>query len=86
MRVLSQASCMKTVYLEGKNYITSEMIKKEVLDYTNRTFYLSGPNGMVESYEKLIRSLGIQKRQIVTDYFPGFWILPIDVVIVDIQK
>lgn len=63
---------LKTVYLEGKNFITADMIRELVPDYVTRWFYLSGPNAMVESYKKLIRSLDVPKRQIITDYFPGF--------------
>lgn len=35
-------------------------------------FYLSGPEAMVESYEDLIGSLGVEQARIMTDYFPGY--------------
>ncbi len=53
-------------------YLTREFIEKEVPDYRLRTFYFSGPPMMVENYVKLARSMGIPKRQIKMDYFPGF--------------
>lgn len=55
-----------------KGRITEEMIKVEVADYQNRTYYLSGPNAMVDAYKKLLAGLGIPHHRIITDYFPGF--------------
>ncbi|MBP9716762.1 MAG: oxidoreductase [Candidatus Levybacteria bacterium] len=52
--------------------LNSEIIKKEVPEFTKRTYYLSGPVSMVESYKKLLSKLGIKPHKIVTDYFPGF--------------
>jgi ferredoxin-NADP reductase/Na+-translocating ferredoxin:NAD+ oxidoreductase RnfD subunit len=53
-------------------YITDELIHKEVPDYKDRTWYLSGPNAMVESYRMFARQLGIARRAIKTHHFPGF--------------
>lgn len=53
-------------------FVTSEMIKKEVVDYPQCLFYLSGPSAMVQSYLSLLLSLNIPKSQIIMDYFPGF--------------
>ncbi len=55
-----------------QGFITEQMIKKEVPDYKERMFYLSGPNSMVDSYKELIKKLGIPNKSIITDYFPGF--------------
>jgi len=52
--------------------ITEALIKKAVPDFLERTFYFSGPPMMVQSYVKLVRSMGVYKKQIKTDYFPGF--------------
>lgn len=48
------------------------IISKHVPDFTSRTFYLSGPNAMVETYTDLLKTLKISPRHIITDYFPGF--------------
>ena len=72
---------MRIVYLVGKpsvgwtgktGYITREMIESEVTNPTTRQYYFSGPPAMVESYVNLVRSIGVSKRNIKTDYFPGF--------------
>jgi ferredoxin-NADP reductase len=52
--------------------ISPEIIKKEVPDYRERTFYISGPRGMVLAFEAALKDLGIKQTRIKTDYFPGF--------------
>ncbi len=53
-------------------FVTADIIKKEVPDYKDRIFYLSGPHGMVVAFEKTIADLGVSKRNIKKDFFPGF--------------
>ncbi|OGE83538.1 MAG: hypothetical protein A3B10_03420 [Candidatus Doudnabacteria bacterium RIFCSPLOWO2_01_FULL_44_21] len=53
-------------------YINPDMIKKEVPDWQDRIFYVSGPEPMVESFEKMLASMGIKEANIVRDYFPGY--------------
>lgn len=58
---------------QGKSgFITKELIEKSIPDYKSRTFYFSGPPMMVNNYAKLVKSMGLPKKQIKTDYFPGF--------------
>lgn len=52
--------------------IDEKMILDEVPDFKKRTFYVSGPNAMVDAYKHLLKKMGIPQNQIVTDYFPGF--------------
>jgi ferredoxin-NADP reductase/Na+-translocating ferredoxin:NAD+ oxidoreductase RnfD subunit len=52
--------------------ISAAMIKSEVPDYSHALFYLSGPNGMVEDFERILFNMGINPRYIKKDYFPGF--------------
>lgn len=49
-----------------------QMIKSKVPDYMDRTYYLSGPRGMVTSFDKTLREMGIDEVQIKKDFFPGF--------------
>lgn len=55
-----------------KGRLTPEVLQKNVADYKERTYYLSGPELMVEGYKKLLLALGVRRTQIRTDYFPGF--------------
>jgi glycine betaine catabolism B len=67
--------------LEKKNrhfklhkYTDRRLDNQDLADYYNSpdsVFYLSGPRGMVESYQKLLES-EISADRIKTDYFPGY--------------
>ncbi len=75
--VLSAASekiNLKTIYLitEKTGYLTAEKIRAEAPDFFDRTFYVSGPRGMVRAFEKTLNDMGIPRTQIKTDFFPGF--------------
>jgi ferredoxin-NADP reductase len=35
-------------------------------------YYLSGPHAMVESYEAMLKGMGIAEDNMLTDYFPGY--------------
>ena len=65
---------VKTVYVatstDGR--IDSNMIKKQVPDFNERMFYLSGPHLMVTAFEDVLSEMGIAKNKIKIDYFPGF--------------
>lgn len=51
--------------------ITAETIEKEVPDYKERIFYLSGPLGMIEFYEHILLGMGIHRKNIKKDFFAG---------------
>jgi ferredoxin-NADP reductase/Na+-translocating ferredoxin:NAD+ oxidoreductase RnfD subunit len=52
--------------------ITEDLIKKDVPDYLERYFYLSGPHNLVTAFEATLKELGVKRSQIKTDFFPGF--------------
>jgi len=53
-------------------HFDTNMLSRDVPDYKNRTFYVSGPSNMVLSMEKTLKELGISRRKIKSDYFPGY--------------
>ncbi|MFA6608441.1 MAG: RnfABCDGE type electron transport complex subunit D [Candidatus Paceibacterota bacterium] len=53
-------------------FIDSTFIQKEIPNYKDRIFYISGPHTMVSIFEKTLAEMGIPKKQIKTDFFPGF--------------
>lgn len=55
-----------------RGYIDALMIQRHVPDYRERTFYISGPHVMVDAFKKTLRSMGVSRFRIKTDYFPGF--------------
>lgn len=52
--------------------INTEMIKKDVPDYKDRVFYVSGTQSMVKSMQNILTSLGIPNHQVKVDYFSGY--------------
>ena len=52
--------------------IDRRLIKKMVPDYKQRRFYVSGPYGFVKAARLELIKLGLPRRQIITDYFPGY--------------
>lgn len=53
-------------------YIDANMIQKEIPDFKERTFYISGPHSMISMFEKTISDIGVPKGRIKVDFFPGF--------------
>jgi len=53
-------------------FIDAAMLRAELPDFAQRTFYLSGPSRMVDAYKKLLRTVGVSTGSIRTDYFPGY--------------
>jgi ferredoxin-NADP reductase len=47
------------------------MIKYSIPDYSERTFFLSGPPDMVRGYEEVLKTLGVKGERIKKDFFPG---------------
>ncbi len=52
--------------------IDAAMIKREVPDWKERLFYLSGPQGLVDGFKKTLSEMGLPRKQIKIDFFPGF--------------
>ena len=55
-----------------RGFIDTAMIEREVPDYNDRTFYISGPRAMVMRFQSMLRELGVSRSRIKVDYFPGF--------------
>lgn len=61
---------MKTVYTLER--IDEAFIRKEVKDFKERAFYVSGPEPMVEGIEKILAGMRLAAKKIKRDYFPGY--------------
>jgi ferredoxin-NADP reductase/Na+-translocating ferredoxin:NAD+ oxidoreductase RnfD subunit len=77
----AQKAGVKTVYLlndppagwNGRTgFLTPEIIKEEMPDWKERTFYISGPEPMVLNYEDMLAKMGVPRKQVIRDYFPGY--------------
>ncbi|HVW82537.1 MAG TPA: RnfABCDGE type electron transport complex subunit D [Candidatus Paceibacterota bacterium] len=62
---------IRTVYVTGTP-IDAALIACEIPDYRNRSFYISGPHGMVETFKAALRRMGVSWFRIKSDFFPGF--------------
>ncbi len=54
-----------------KGYVSAEMLKRRTPDYKERTWYISGPPGMVNTYKSSLVVAGVPRKHIKTDFFPG---------------
>lgn len=65
---------VKTVLRETDKVgpLTQEVISSLNTNFKDRLFYLSGPHGMVVSFEEILSQMGVLRSQIKTDYFSGY--------------
>lgn len=65
---------LKTFYIttDSMGYLDAPKISKAVPDFKERKFYISGPHGMVDAFEKTLKSMGVSSSQIKIDFFPGY--------------
>jgi glycine betaine catabolism B len=52
--------------------INADLIKRSVSNYLDATFYISGTHAMVVDMEDLLTNLGVSKKNIKMDFFPGY--------------
>jgi ferredoxin-NADP reductase len=64
----------KVVYwLTGeRGFLNAAVIKTEVPDYRERTFYISGTHQMVSAIQAALHELGVSPLHVKTDFFPGY--------------
>jgi ferredoxin-NADP reductase len=63
---------LKIHYLVHPQCIDQETIKELVPDLKTPLFYVSGPEPMVENVGKMLEEMGIPKKRIKQDWFPGY--------------
>jgi ferredoxin-NADP reductase len=59
-------------YLFHPRRIDKDTIKELVPNLKTPLFYVSGPEPMVESIGKMLQQIGIPKKRIKQDWFPGY--------------
>jgi ferredoxin-NADP reductase/Na+-translocating ferredoxin:NAD+ oxidoreductase RnfD subunit len=69
---LTETGSIAPEWKGNKGYFTGEAITREIPDYKERMFYLSGPHAMVDAFETTLRTLGVSRTHIKKDFFPGF--------------
>ena len=54
-----------------QGFIDEALIQREIPDFMDRTFYISGPRAMVTRFQRILKQLGIARSRIKVDFFPG---------------
>lgn len=62
----------KIHYIYSPEHIDEAKIKEFVPNKENKTFYVSGPEPMVESLISMLKGIGIKDDQIKGDFFPNY--------------
>lgn len=60
------------VITDKEGFIDEQKIKNNIIDWRERMFYVSGPEPMVQAFEKMLAKMELPKKQIKRDYFPGY--------------
>lgn len=55
-----------------KGHVDAKMIKEQIPDYTERTFYICGPPAMNEALSKALLELKVAEKQIKLEDFTGY--------------
>jgi len=73
---------MRTVYVIAqeeaaapnchRGFIDEALIQREIPDFRDRVFYVSGPRAMVTRFQHVLKELGVARSRIKVDFFPGF--------------
>lgn len=71
-KIAGEHPSFKIKYIISPQHVDEDYIKQNVQDYKNKTFYVSGPEAMVESLFEMLKGMGIAEENIKTDYFPGY--------------
>ncbi len=53
-------------------YVNENLIKREIPDFKNRIFYISGPQLMVDNFKEILGKIGVKRKNIKSDFFPGY--------------
>jgi len=53
-------------------HIEFSTIQHAIPDFKMRIFYISGPQLMVQSFERMLSSAGVKKANLKVDFFPGY--------------
>ncbi|MGA2614673.1 MAG: FAD-dependent oxidoreductase [Spirochaetia bacterium] len=69
---LTDLSRVRAGWCGHRGPIDGQMLGKEVPELASRRFFVSGPPGMVNAVVKLLRSIGVPRRQVRTDSFLGY--------------
>lgn len=59
-------------WLGESGQLDTGIIRKLISDFSNKLFYISGPEQMTEKIHAVLKDAGVPKSDLVGDYFPGY--------------
>lgn len=68
--VVTRPSDVKGNFTTAK--LNKALIKSAIPDYAERTFYISGPDVMVDATREKLHNLGVNQGRVKTDHFSGY--------------
>ena len=73
VHTLTSPESQKSDWSGRRGYIDDSMIKNEITDYNERTFYICGPPRMVETLVNILKNkLAVEKEKIRLENFAGY--------------
>jgi len=69
---LTDTARIRPDWCGARGFIDKEMITREVTDISSRLFFVSGSPGMVNTMKNTLRGMGVSRRKVHSDYFPGY--------------
>jgi ferredoxin-NADP reductase len=59
-------------YIVEPERIDEDIVRRHVSDLKTPYFYISGPEPMVEAFDKMLLQMGVPEGNLHRDYFPGY--------------
>lgn len=69
---LTERDKVPSTWRGNVGFFDADSIRKGAPDYMNCIFYLSGPQSLVLAFKETLGVMGVHRKNIKTDYFPGF--------------
>ncbi len=70
--VLTDVEHLPLGWTGEKGRLNQDKIREIIPDYNQRIFYLSGPQLMVQSFQEILKEMGVKRTQVKKDFFPGY--------------
>lgn len=59
-------------YIFSPEHIDEAKIKELIPDFMSKTFYVSGPEPLVDSLGEILKKIGVSEEHLKQDWFPGY--------------
>jgi ferredoxin-NADP reductase/Na+-translocating ferredoxin:NAD+ oxidoreductase RnfD subunit len=72
VHILTDKTSASTSWKGQVGHVNATFIRDEIKDFDKRIFYISGPRLMVQNFEDILSKLGVKRKNIKVDFFPGY--------------